>query len=411
MFKVDESTHNPIAVSPLNFNPTVLSLMKLPREVIIHDTTLREGEQSPGVIFRAEDKLVIARLLDEVSVQQIESGFPAASQGEKKAVRAIVKEGLKAFIFGFSRAVKSDIDEVIEVEAPGLVLSFPPSDLHLKYKLRITREQYLERAVELVDYAKKHGLYITYSAEDSTRTDLEFLKEVFRTVVEAGVDRARIVDTLGCIHPLAMKFLVQEVQSVLPPGTPIEVHCHNDHGLGLANSLAAVEAGASVISSSVIGLGERAGLAPTEEVIIALNNLYGLKGFKTEKLYELCKTVEKLSKYRLSPHKPVVGDNVFTHVSGIHQHAVLVNPITYEPYPPELVGQRRRLVIGKLSGRHAIKAKLDELNIKVDEAELLRITEAVKEASEERRSALSDEEFLEIVRREIAIQRGECNKA
>lgn len=399
-----KSIPNSIAVSPLNFNSAVLSQMKLPKEVIIHDTTLREGEQTPGVVFKVEDKLVIARLLDEVGVQQVESGFPAASQGEKSAVKAIVKEGLDAFIFGFARAVKSDIDEVLETEAPGLVLSFPPSDLHLKYKLRITREQYLERAVELVEYAKKHGLYITYSAEDSTRTDLEFLKTVFKTVIAAGADRARIVDTLGCIHPSAMRFLVQEVQKSIPPGTPIEIHCHNDHGLGVANSLAAIEAGASVVSSSVIGLGERAGLAATEEVIIALNNLYGIGGFRTEKLYELCKTVGQLSKVRVAPNKPVIGDNIFAHVSGIHQHAVLVNPITYEPYPPELVGQRRRLVIGKLSGRHAIKTKLNDLGIKVGDEHLLKITEAVKKASEERRSALSDEEFLEIVKKTLTLQ-------
>ncbi len=386
-----------IAVSPLNFHPEVRGSMKLPDHVIIHDTTLREGEQTPGVVFKPEDKLAIARMLDLVGVQQIEAGFPAASQGEREALRMLVKEGLKAQIFGFARAVKSDIDEVIKCETYGLVLSFPPSDMHLKYKLRITREQYLERAVELVEYAKDHGLYITYSAEDSTRADLEFLKKVFRTVVDAGCDRARIVDTLGCIHPTAMRFLVRQVREALPPSTPIEVHCHNDHGLGLANSLAALEEGASVISSVVNGLGERAGVTPTEEVILALNNLYGIEEFRTEHLYELCKLVERVSNIKIHPHKPLAGDSIFAHVSGIHQHAVIVNPITYEPYPPELVGQRRRLVIGKLSGRHAIKAKLEELGIFVSEEELTKITEAVKAASEERKSALSDEQFLKLV--------------
>jgi len=386
-----------VAVSPLNFHPEVRASMKLPSEVIIHDTTLREGEQTPGVVFRPEDKLEIARMLDKVGIQQIEAGFPAASQGEREALRRLVKEGLNAKIFGFARAVKSDIDEVIKCDTFGLVLSFPPSDMHLKYKLRMTREQYLERAVELVEYAKAHGLYITYSAEDSTRTDLEFLKKVFRSVIDAGCDRARIVDTLGCIHPTAMRFLVRQVKEALPPGTPIEVHCHNDHGLGLANSLAALEEGASVISSVVNGLGERAGVTPTEEVILALHNLYGYTTFRTEHLYELCKLVERVSNIKIHPAKPVSGSNIFAHVSGVHQHAVIVNPVTYEPYPPELVGQRRRLVIGKLSGRHAIKAKLEELGVKVSDELLTKITEAVKAASEERKSALSDEEFLRLV--------------
>ncbi|MEM4700135.1 MAG: homocitrate synthase family protein [Candidatus Nezhaarchaeales archaeon] len=387
-----------IAVSPLNFLPEVRGLMRLPERVIIHDTTLREGEQTPGVVFRPEDKLAIARALDAVGIQQIEAGFPAASQGEREALRAIVKEGLRAQVFGFARAVKSDIDEVIKCDAYGLVLSFPPSDIHLKYKIRMTREEYLERAVELVEYAKDHGLYVTYSAEDSTRTDLDFLKRVFRTVVEAGCDRARVVDTLGCIHPSAMRFLIRQLVESLPPGTPIEVHCHNDHGLGLANSLAAVEEGASVISSSVNGLGERAGITATEEVVLALNNLYRIGCFNTERLYELCKLVERVSNIKIHPLKPLAGDNVFAHVSGVHQHAVLVNAITYEPYPPELVGQRRRLVIGKLSGRHAIKSKLEELGLPVSDEELLKVVEAVKRASEERKSALSDEEFLSLAK-------------
>jgi isopropylmalate/homocitrate/citramalate synthase len=385
-----------VNVSPLNFLPEVRGTMRLPNSIIIHDTTLREGEQTPGVVFKPEDKLAIARMLDAVGIQQIEAGFPAASQGERSALRMLVKEGLKAQIFGFARAVKSDIDEVVKCEAYGLVLSFPPSDMHLKYKLKITREQYLERAVELVEYAKAHGLYVTYSAEDSTRTDLGFLLKVFRSVVEAGCDRARIVDTLGCVHPTSMRYLVKQVRQALPEGTPIEVHCHNDHGLGLANTLAALEEGASVVSSAVNGLGERAGVTATEEVIVALHNLYGVEGFNTERLYELCKLVERVSNVKIQPHKPVAGDNVFIHVSGVHQHAVMVNPVTYEPYPPELVGQRRRLVIGKLSGRHAVKAKLEELGFHVSEEEAARVTEAVKAVSEERKSTLSDEEFLKL---------------
>lgn len=386
-----------ISVSSLNFIAEVRESMKPPKEVIIHDTTLREGEQAPGVVFRPEDKLEIAKKLDQVGIQQIEAGFPAASEGERRALKILVKEGLRAKIFGFARAVRSDIDEVISCDAFGIVLSFSPSDIHLQYKLKLTREQYLKRAVEMVSYAKEHGLYVAYSAEDSTRTNLNFLIEVFKKVAEAGGDRARVVDTLGCIHPMAMRHLIRQLKKNLLTNMVIEVHCHNDHGLALANTLASIEEGASVVSSSVNGLGERTGITPTEEVIISLNNLYGIEGFRTEYLYELCKLVERLSRMKIHFNKPVVGDGVFTHVSGIHQDAVSKNPITYEPYPPELVGQRRRFLVGKLSGRHGIKAKLKELGVDVDEEELSRIVEAIKSYSEERRSPLTDEEVLNIV--------------
>jgi len=386
-----------MAVSYYNFVAEVRELMELPKDVIIHDTTLREGEQAAGVIYRPENKLEIAKLLDEVGIQQIEAGFPAASKGEREALKMIIDAGLNAKVFGFGRAVKSDIDAVADVGAYGLVISFPPSDIHLKYKLKMSRDEYYNRAVELVEYAKSRGLYITFSAEDSTRTDFSFLVKVFNGIVEAGCDRVRIVDTLGCIHPIAMKFLVKKVRESLKKKVPIEVHCHNDHGLALANTLAAVEAGAEVLSTSVLGIGERCGLAATEEVIVALKNLYGLGNFKTEKLYRLCKEVERITGVVIPPHKPVVGANAFAHASGIHQHAILENPICYEPYPPEMVGQTRRIVIGKLSGKHAIKAKLAELGIEATEEEVSRIVDLVKSISEERRSPLSDREFMEIV--------------
>lgn len=386
-----------MSVSYYNFLPEVRSLMWLPKDIIIHDTTLREGEQTAGVVYRPEDKLEIARLLDEVGIQQIEAGFPAASKGEREALKMIVNAGLNAKIFGFARAVKSDIDAVADVGAYGVVLSFPPSDIHLKYKLKIDREEYYARAIELVGYAKSRGLYITFSAEDSTRAELNFLIKVFNGVIEAGCDRLRVVDTLGCIHPTAMKFLIRSVITSLKKKVPIEVHCHDDHGLAVANTLAAVEAGAEVLSTSVLGIGERCGLAPTEEVIVALKNLYGIGNFKTEKLYKLCKEVERITRIIVPPHKPVVGINAFAHASGIHQHAVLENPVCYEPYPPDMVGQTRRIVIGKLSGRHAIKAKLAEIGINATEDEVSKILDVVKSISEERRSPLSDQEFIEIV--------------
>lgn len=392
---IENDVISKINVSPFNFYDNVRDLMKIKEEIIVHDTTLREGEQAPGVVFSPDDKMAIAQWLDKVGVQQLESGFPAASPGEMEAVTALAKQGLKAKIFGFARAVKSDIDAVIKTEAPGLVISFPPSDIHLKYKLKMTREQYLDRAVEMVEYAKAHGLYISYSAEDSTRTDFNFLMKVFKTVVEAGVDRARIVDTLGAILPNAMRYLVTETRKVID--APIEVHCHNDHALGVANTLAAVEAGATAVSTSLLGLGERAGLAATEEVILALYNLYNVRYFNLSSMYRLCKFVEDISGVTIYPSKVLAGRNIFTHATGIHQHGVLENPTTYEPYPPELIGQKRRLVLGKLSGSHAVSSKLQEYGIKASKKEVKKILLEVKKTSEKRKSVLSDEEFLKIV--------------
>ncbi len=389
-----------VCVSPFNFVDEVKKQVHLANEVIIHDNTLREGEQTPGVIFKPEDKLKIAKMLAEVGIQQIEAGFPAASEGEKKAVKAIAKE-VNAQVFGFSRAVKSDIDAVIDCDAYGIVISFPPSDIHIKWKLKMTREEYLKRAVECVEYASEHGLYVSYSAEDSTRADLNFLKTVFKSVIDAAGGknvRPRVVDTLGCITPTAMRWLVTQVKNAFPE-YPIEVHCHNDHGVALANILAALEAGASVASTSVLGLGERCGLAPTEELIVCLHNFYGVETFETEKLYELCKLVSEIAGVKIPASKPICGENAFTHKAGIHQAGVLENPITYECYPPEMVGQKRRFVIDKLSGRHMIEMKLKELGIEASKEEVLKLLREVKRVSEERRSALTDQEFRELVKK------------
>jgi isopropylmalate/homocitrate/citramalate synthase len=269
----------------------------------------------------------------------------------------------------------------------------------------MTREEYLAKAVQAVELAKKHGLYVTYSAEDSTRADLDFLKRIFNEIARAGANTVRVVDTVGAITPLAMRYLVREIRKAVD--IPVEIHCHNDHGLALANTLAALEEGASVISSSIDGLGERAGLAATEEIIITLHNLYGIRSFNTKSLFELCKLVENLSRIKISPNKPVVGENVFAHTTGIHQHGVLENPTTYEPYPPELVGRERSLLLGKLSGTHAVVHKLHALGYNAPREKVTEVLAAVKEMSEKRRSALSDSEFAEIAQQVLKKRKDE----
>jgi len=368
-------------------------------DYIVHDSTLREGEQTPGVIFSIEDKLKIARKLDEVGVPQIEAGFPVASEKQRKCVEALVDLNLDAQLSAFARAKKEDIDVVADSGADGIVLSLSISPYHRKYKFNdMSKETYLEKLTEHISYAESYGLYIIYSAEDTTReNDLDFLRKAYKTAEEAGADRARVVDTLGCASPNGMAFLVREIGKAIE--IPIEVHCHNDLGLALANSLASVEAGASTVSTSVNGLGERAGIAMTEEIIPALHILYGASSFEMSQLTSLSNMVQEISGVKMPPHKPLTGDNVNAHSSGIHQHGILVNPTTYEFYPPRMMGQKRKVYIDELGGRHGIMYVAKELGLDISEETAKRVLERVKTAfsRDGRRSSYTPEEIKELI--------------
>ena len=386
-----------ILPSPYNF-----ANFKAPKldNYIVHDSTLREGEQTPGVIFSLENKLEIAKKLDEVGIQQIEAGFPAASEKQRNCIKSILNMNLDAQLSAFARAKKKDIDAVADVGADGIVVSLSISPYHRKHKFGgMTQETYLERLEEMVSYAESYGLFVIYSAEDTTReNDLDFLKKAYKTAEDAGADRARVVDTLGCAGPNGMAFLVKEIGSVVD--IPIEVHCHNDLGLALANSLAAIDAGASTVSTSVNGIGERAGITVTEELIPALHIIYGTSPFEMSQLNSLSKLVEELSGVKMPPHKPITGENVTAHSSGIHQHGVLINPQTYEFYPPRLVGQKRRVYIDELSGRHGIMYVAEkELKIDISEDTAKKVLEKIKAAysSGARRSSYTPDEVKEMI--------------
>jgi methanogen homocitrate synthase len=385
-----------ILPSPYNFaNYRAPSL----DEYIVHDSTLREGEQTPGVIFSIEEKLKIARKLDEVGVPQIESGFPAASEKQRKCVKALVDLNLDAQLSAFARARKDDIDVVANSGADGIVVSLSISPYHRKYKFKgMTKETYLTTLEEMISYAESFGLYVIYSAEDTTReNDLDFLKKAYKVAEDAGADRARVVDTLGCASPNGMAFLVKEIGNEL--NIPIEVHCHNDLGLSLANSLAAIEAGASTVSTSVNGLGERAGITMTEEIIPVLHILYGTSIFEMNQLTSLADLVQEISGVKMPPHKPLTGENVTAHSSGIHQHGVLVNPKTYEFYPPRMMGQKRKVYIDELGGRHGIMYVANELGLKISEETAKKVLERIKTAfsREGRRSSYTPDEIKEII--------------
>ena len=361
-----------VAVSPYN----KASKCKV-HPVIIYDTTLRDGEQCPGVSFTISEKLEIARMLDELGIPQIEAGFPVVSEEERKAVKAITNENLRADILVLSRSLIGDVDEALKCDVDGVLVFMPLPEVHLRRKLKVTYEKAVEMAVKTAEYAKEHGLFVQVSVEDATRTPLQRLLDFFSKVVEVKPDRIGLADTAGCITPSGMKYLVRKIRRNID--VKVAVHCHNDFGLAVANSLAAYEAGAGAISVTVNGIGERAGNAALEEVVTALYFLYGVDlGLRLELLKPLSELVAKLSGISLNSLKPIVGENAFRHESGIHVAAVLEYPRMYEPYEPSLVGNRRQIVFGKHSGLKGIIKYLEKQGVRVSNKTADKLLKYVK---------------------------------
>ncbi len=368
---------------------------RLPERVLIFDTTLRDGEQTPGVALLPEEKLEIARQLDALGVDIIEAGFPITSKGEMEAITLITKQGLRAEIAGLARSIQKDIDAALSCDVDCVHTFIATSEIHMKKKLELTQDQVIKKAVENVQYVKDHGLVSEFSAEDATRSDIEFLKRVYKAVVDAGADRLDIPDTVGVAIPRSMYNLVTEVKKVTR--VPIALHCHNDLGLAVANSLAGVEAGAEEIHVAVNGLGERAGNASLEEVALNLYALYGVRtGIDMKEIYKTSRLVSKLTGIRISPTKAVVGDNAFAHESGIHTDGVLSSPETYEPLPPELIGHERKIVAGKHAGKHGIEAMLTELGIVLTRPQIDEVVARVKELGDKGRK-VADADLINIV--------------
>jgi 2-isopropylmalate synthase len=345
--------------------------------VRIFDTTLRDGEQTPGVTVTPEQKILVATKLDELGIDAIEAGFPIVSQGEMHAIKSIVKQGLRAEICGLARTIEADIDAALKCDLKYVHTFIATSDIHMQYKLKMNREQVLDKAVRAVEYAKKHGLQVEFSAEDATRSDRAFLLKVFNAVKEAGADRVDIPDTVGYATPNYVADLVREVSESTQ--LPVSVHCHDDFGLAVANSISGINAGAACAHVTINGLGERAGNASLEEFVMALQCLFQkTHGVKTELLYETSKFVSNTMGIIVQPNKAIIGENAFGHESGIHTHGVLSNPLTYEPISPELVGRKRWLQAGKHAGAHGIRAMLEEFGIKPSDDQLKIIVEKQK---------------------------------
>jgi 2-isopropylmalate synthase len=344
----------------------------------IFDTTLRDGEQSPGVSLTFDDKVEIAKQLALLGVDSIEAGFPASSDGEKKVVKEIVRQKLDTEIIALSRCNRKDIEAAIEADVPAIHVFIPTSPVQMKYAVNMAPEQVIAAAVDSIKYVKKHGLVCEFSPMDATRTQPAFLKQICQAAEKAGMDRLNVPDTVGIMIPRTMGKLIEDLTKVVK--TPISVHCHDDFGMAVANSLAAVEAGATQVHSTINGLGERAGNASLEEVVMALHMIYKLKTrVNTRLLYSTSRMVASLTGLQVQANKAIVGENAFAHESGIHTRGVTVKPSTFEPIKPETVGRTRKLVAGKLAGTRGIKAELGEIGIHPSDEQLKDIVQRVKD--------------------------------
>lgn len=360
----------------------------------ILDSTLREGEQTPYVNFTIEEKVEIARLLDQVGVEMIEAGDPSVSLNVAKAIQRIAALGLKAEIVAHSAAIRTGIQKARDCGAERVAIFFATSKIHLDSKLHKTPEQALDIIREHVVYARSLGLKVRYTPEDATRTDFEFLVTVCNAAIEAGADRISLADTLGIMQPHLLAERVVGLRARLLP-CKIDLHCHDDYGLALANAMAGIRAGANCIHATVNGMGERTGIPDLAETIVAFHNLEGVQKYNLAPLVELSAYLERVSGFFLSPNKPITGLNAFTHKSGVHTNGVLKDPRTYEPFDPALLGRERKIVIDKYTGKSAVAARLEEYGIEVSAAELEVIVNRIKSLGDERKQ-LFESDILQI---------------
>jgi isopropylmalate/homocitrate/citramalate synthase len=370
-----------------------------PRVTIgLYDTTLRDGEQTVGVVLSPEDKLEIARALDAAGVDRIEAGFPRVSEEDARAISLILEAGLTAEIWGFSRAVGGDVAALVELGLTASVIESPISDGKLA-ALGVSRDAMLERIRTAVQLARSQGIRVAFFGVDSSRADLEFAKRAYAAAVDAGAEEVVVVDTLGIATPEAAAFLVTEIAERLDYEVPIHWHGHDDFGLATAAAVAAVQAGATWIQGTVNGMGERAGNTDLVQVALALEALYGIPTrLRLEHVRELSQLVQRLSGTPLAPWKPITGDNLFTRESGAVA-AQFHDPPAIEPYASELVGAERGIVLGKKSGLDSIRIKLAELGLEAPQEQHAELLELVKRAGTKKRGLVTDAEFRRLVNR------------
>ncbi|MBS7643259.1 pyruvate carboxyltransferase [Candidatus Bathyarchaeota archaeon] len=392
-------------VSHFNYLDEIRREFTPPEKVIVHDITLRDGEQQPALVFRKEEKLRIARKLDETGIHRIEAGMPTVSAEDKEAVKAIAHDGLSAKVFSFARCMKKDVDEALACDVDGVVMEVPASEHIIPNAYGWPIEKAIELSVESTTYAGEHGLYVTFFTIDQTRADLAWcLKLLERVATEGHMDSLAVVDTFGVCGPQAIAYLVKKIKESIKK--PVEIHCHNDFGLGTANTISAVLAGAEVIHTTVNAIGERSGNAAIEEVALALLTMYGIDlGIKYDKLLELSELVQQLSGVAMPPNKPVVGANAFKIESGIiaawwARVSDLGIPLEILPFRWDLIGQRKpQLLLGKKSGKDSVTFKARELGLSIPDELVDKILLEIKTAAIAKKAPLADEEFRTIVDR------------
>lgn len=377
--------------------------MNLADKIYILDTTLRDGEQTPGVALTVEEKIQIAQKLNNLGVDKIEVGFPASSQGEIESAKRIRLMDLDSTLVGLARSLKGDIDAILDADLEYVHTFIGTSPLHRDYKLKMSKEKILETAITGVEYAKDYGLTVEFSAEDATRTERDFLYEVFNSVVDAGADFLDVPDTVGILTPIMTHEIISDIKDNF--STPISVHFHNDFGLATANTLTAIECGANQAHVTINGLGERTGNCSLEELVMALKSAYGIDlGLDTTRLYSLSNLVGRLTGVKMPVNKPIVGDNAFAHESGIHVHGILNNASTYEPMSPEMVGHSRRIVLGKHTGANALKSKLKDYHIDLDDEQFCKVFDEIKALGDSGK-CVTDDDLVAIAITELSSAR------
>ena len=364
--------------------------MNLSDEIYFLDTTLRDGEQTPGVALTVDEKIQIAQKLNDLGIDKIEAGFPIASNGEFEACKEIKSLDLDSTVVGLARCVKKDIDSVLDADLDYSHIFIGTSPLHRDYKLKMSKETIISNAVEAVLYAKDHGLSVEFSAEDATRTEKEFLLEFYQSVVDCGIDFINIPDTVGILTPIMTNELISFMKNNFK--TPLSVHFHNDFGLATANTLTAIECGANQAHVTVNGMGERTGNCSLEELAVLLHAAYNINiNIDTSQLYSLSDFVGRLTGVKMPVNKPIVGDNAFAHESGIHVHGILNNSLTYEPISPELVGHNRKIILGKHTGANALKSKLTDYHINLTDEQFEKVFSQIKSLGDKGKCITDDD--------------------
>jgi len=385
---------------------------KLPDRVYMVDESFREGIKAPTVFLTYVEKVKLAKMMDETGISAINIGFPGLSEEEKRSVKRIVNESFEhAKLTASSAATKAHVDACMEVGMKEINIETPFNGLNLQYRLKSTKEEHLKRVVESVSYAKKHGLTVNFVLSDGTRTPLEDILQIFEATAAAGASKLAIADTVGFIRPLAMRYLIGHVRDGLSNEVkqkiPLSVHCHNDFGLATANTLAAVEEGATYLHTSLIGFGERAGLAPFEEVVTTLELLYNIDtGVDMERVYRLAQLAEKSFALPIQFHKPIVGDTTFAHEVDEHVEGMLAHPLMFEPFPPEIVGRETSLFVGRNTGQTLLQSLLEKAGIRASARQMDEILRHVRGPQESLDKGEAQMTFYQVKKLLRGLQKG-----